>query len=91
MTKQGKSILQRVTAWLCWFGGGLLLLTAIAFTATAIYEWIVPPADMHLPGLLTAAMILYVAPIGGILLVLGGMMWIGVSFANRRKSTDNSS
>ena len=70
MTKQEKLILQRVAAWLCCLGGGLLLLTAIAFAATAIYERMVPPTDMHLPGLLTAVMILYAAPIGGILLAM---------------------
>jgi len=77
MTKQRRPIFQRLTAWICWFGGGLLLLTAVAFAATAIYEWIVPPTDMHLPGLLTAVMMFYIAPVGGILLALAGLMRIG--------------
>jgi hypothetical protein len=90
MTKQRKSILQRGAAWLCWLGGGLLLLTAIAFAATAVYEWIVPPTDLHLPGLLTAAMMFYAAPIGVILLALGGLMRIGTSFAHRKTTNDIS-
>ena len=91
MTKQEKPILQRVTAWLCWLGGGLLLLTAIAFAATAIYEKIVPPTDMHLPGLLTAVMMIYAIPIGVILLALAGLMRIGASIAHRRKTTNDIS
>lgn len=89
MTKQRKSILQRFTAWLCWLGGGLLILTAIAFASTAIYEWIVPPTDMHLPGLLTALMMLYAAPIGGLLLALAGLMRIGTSIAHRRRTAND--
>ena len=91
MASNRKSFLLKAPARLCCLGGGLVLLTVIAFVATAIYEWIVPPTDMHLPGLLTAAMLLYVAPIGGIIFIIGGTMWIGVSFASRKKSTDNNS
>jgi hypothetical protein len=72
-------------------GSTLVLLTLIAFLATALYEAIVPATDMHLPGLLTAVMMLYVAPVGGILLVLGGLTWIGISLVNRssgRQRTD---
>ena len=90
MAKGRKPFLQRTTAWLCCFGGGLIFLTVIAFVATAIYEWIVPPTDMHLPGLLTAAMMFYVAPIGGIMLTLGGLMWVGLSFAHRKRSKENT-
>jgi len=61
-------------------GAALILLTVIAFIATAIYEWMVPPTDMHLPGLVTAVMMLYVAPIGGVALLFGGLMWVGGSF-----------
>lgn len=61
-------------------GGALVLLTLIAFFATAIYETIVPPTDMHLAGLLTAVMLFYVAPFGGVLLVLGGLVWGGSWF-----------
>ena len=68
-----------------------MLLTAIAFAATAVYEWIVPPTDMHLPGLLTAALILYAAPIGSILLVVGGLIKIGVSFAHCKKTSNDVS
>lgn len=72
----------------CIGGGALVLLTISAFFATAIFETIVPPTDMHLPGLLTAAMMLYVAPIGGILIVLGGLMWIAISYGNRRSGRE---
>jgi len=75
---------QKIARATCIGGGALVLLTIIAFFATAIFETIVPPTDMHLPGLLTAAMMLYVAPVGGILLVLGGLVWIGSSFVGRR-------
>ena len=85
MTKQRRPIFQRLTAWLCWFGGGVLLLTAIAFAATAIYEWIVPPTDMHLSGLLTAVIMFYVAPFGGVLLALAGLMRIGGLYRESRK------
>ncbi len=91
MTKQRKSIFQRVTAWLCWLGGGLLLSTAIALAVAAIYEWIVSPSDMHLPGLVSATMIFYAAPIGVILLALGGLMRIGTSFAYRNKTSNDVS
>jgi hypothetical protein len=85
MNKKRKcSTLQKVARVSCIGGGALVLLTVIAFLTTAIYETIVPPTDTHLPGLLTAAMMLYVLPVGGILLVSGGLMWIGSSFVGRR-------
>ena len=76
--------LQKIARVSCIGGGALVLLTIIAFLANAIYETMVLPTDMHLPGLLTAAMVLYVAPVGGILLLLGGLIWIGSSFVDRR-------
>ena len=76
--------LQTIARVSCIGGGALVLLPIIAFLATAIYETMVPPTDMHLPGLLTAAMLLYVAPVGGTLLVLGVLLWIGRSFVDRR-------
>jgi hypothetical protein len=81
----------RAAAWLCWSGGGLILLTLVAFVSAAIYEWIVPPTDMHLPGLLTAVMMFCVAPVGAILLALGGLMRLGLFLAYRRTSTENTS
>ena len=90
-TKRTFNSLQTVARISCLGGGALVLLTIIAFVATAIYGTVVPPTDMHLPGLVTAAMMFYVAPVGGILLVLGGLMRIGVSFVDRssgRQHTD---
>ncbi len=65
-------------------GGGILLtLVFIAFAATAVYETVYPPTDMHLPGLFTAVMMLYVAPVGGLLIVIGCLMWVGKFLATR--------
>ena len=82
-TKRTFYSLQKIGRISCIGGGLLVLLTIIAFVATAIYETIVPPTDMHLPGLLTAAMMRYVAPVGGILLVSGGLTWIGMFLVGR--------
>jgi len=82
--------LRKTARVFCLGGGALVALTLVAFVATAIYETLVPPTDMHLPGLLTAAMMLYVAPIGGVLLVLGGLMWIGIVFAGRRSKRERT-
>jgi hypothetical protein len=91
MTTQENSTLRSVTAWLFWLGGGLLVLTGIAFQATAIYEKIVQPTDMHLPGLLTAAMVYYAIPLATILLASAGLMRIGAVIVRRRKSAENIS
>ena len=91
MTKDRRPFLLQTAVWICCFGGGLVLVTMIAFMVTAIYERIVPPTDMHLLGLWTTVMMFYVAPVGGIMIVLGGLMWIGVALAQRSKSTKNIS
>lgn len=75
----------------CWIGCGLLVLTVMAFSATAIYESIVEPSDMHLPGLLTAVIIFYAVPTGFILLALGGLMRLGAFLRQRRKTVKNTS
>jgi hypothetical protein len=75
----------------CLGGGALILLTLVAFFGCAIYEWIVPPTDMHLPGLLTAVMMFYVAPIGGVALLLGGLMRMLASLLEHRKFGANGS
>ena len=69
-------MLSKLRAVLFWGGIGCLLITMIAFVGTAIYEWIIPPTDMHLPGLITAVLMFYVAPSGVVLLVLRGLLRI---------------
>ena len=79
-TKRTFYSLPKIARISCLSGGALVLLTIIAFlVATAIYTVVPPtPTNMLLPGLLIAAMMFF-APAGGILLVFGGLMWIGVS------------
>ncbi len=92
MNEKRKLLFLRKTARvLCLGGGALVLLTLIAFIATCIYEWFVPPTDMHLPGLLTAIMMFYVAPIGGVALLLGALMRTMASLLKHRDLAKNSS
>ena len=67
-------------------GCTILLVTVAVSVGTALYEWIIPPTDMHLLGLLTAVMIFYVAPLGAILFVIGGLTWLFVFLATRKHS-----
>lgn len=80
-TRQGG--LQRTAKWLCLLGFGLAGLTVIVFTVTMVYEWIVPPTDMHLLGLLSAALLMYTAPPAAVLLVVGGLTWLGLAASKR--------
>ena len=85
MNQQRRLLPVRKAARVSFLGGAaLILLTVIAFIATAIYESMVPPTDMHLPGLVTAVMMLYVVPIGAVALLFGGLMWVGGSLVERR-------
>lgn len=61
----------------------LLLLTAVSYIGTAVYEWFAPPTDMHPAGLFTAVMMLYGAPAGVFLLVCGGLARLIGFFADR--------
>ena len=90
MRKNWIPFLARGAAWLFFFGLGLLLLTLLAFAATAIYEWISPPTDMHLAGLLTAVLMFHVAPVGAVLFASGGLAWIGLTLAQRRNPKKNT-
>ena len=77
--RDGLTRLRGVARRLLWGALACLLLPALAWLGTALYEMLVPPTDMHLPGLLTAVLVLYVAPVGVVLLVLaltaGGWAW----------------
>jgi hypothetical protein len=80
--QDGLARLRGTAHWLLWGALLCLVLPILALLGTALYERLVPPTDMHLPGLLTAMLILYVAPLGLVLLVLGlaaggWAWWIG--------------
>ena len=85
MEKHQKGYLLRISQFLCFTGGGIFFLTVIMSLTTAIYEWMFPPTDMYLLGLLTTAMMFYAAPIGVILLILGCMIRVGHALNNRHK------
>jgi len=76
--------------WTCWLGVALLGVTGLSLLVASVYEWIVPPTDMHLLGLLSAAMLFYLAPVGAALIAIGGTAWIGVAFATRKNYKDRS-
>ncbi len=67
----GLARLRGVARRLLWGAAVCLVLPALAWLGTALYEGLVPPADGHVPGLLAAILVLYVAPVGVVLLVLG--------------------
>ena len=48
-----------------------LVLPALAWLGVVLYETVTPPSDGHLWGILAVALVLYVAPVGAVLLVLG--------------------
>ncbi len=78
-------MVSKVGKFLLLAGSSCVLLTAIAFVATAVYESIVPPTDMHLPGLLTACLMVYLAPVGGIAIIVGGLLSISVLFIRHKE------
>ncbi len=67
----GLDRLRRTVRRLLWGGVVCLILPALVWLGTALYEQLVPPAEGHLPGLLTVVLVLYVAPVGVVLLILG--------------------
>jgi len=75
---------------LCIVGGALVLFALIAVVAATIYDRTVTGDDPTLPGFLAAVMLGRLAPLGGILLVAGGLIWIGASFAGRRSNEDHT-
>ncbi len=75
---------------LCIVGGALVLFALLAVVAATIYDRTVPGDDPTLPGFLAAVMLGRLAPLGGVLLVGGGLIWIGASFAGRRSTEDHT-
>jgi len=67
----GLARLRGVARRLLWGAVVCLLLPGLAWLGTALYEELVPPTEGHLPGLLTVLLVLYLAPVGVVLLVLG--------------------
>ena len=55
-------------------GTACLGIVGLAFVVAAVYEQIKSPTDMHLPGLVSAMLLLYLAPIGGLLIILAGLL-----------------
>ena len=67
----GRDQLRRVARRMLWGALVCLGLPILALLGTVLYETLVSPTDAHLWGLLAAALLLYVAPVGAVLLVLG--------------------
>ena len=76
---------QQMTSRFYKIGKALIILVISSFIITAIYEWLIPPTDMHLLGLLTTILLFYVAPIAFILLLLAGLGKIYLSIINRNE------
>lgn len=68
---QGLDRLRGVARRLLWGALICLVLPALAWLGVALYETVVPPTDGHVWGILAVALVLYVAPVGVVLLVLG--------------------
>ena len=54
-------------------------VTVGGFMATMIYDFFVPPTDMHFAGVLTAAMIVYLLPFGLLSIILGTIVHVATS------------
>lgn len=68
---EGLERLRRVARRLLWGALLCLVLPALAWLGTALYESLAAPAGGHLAGILSVALVLYIAPAGLVLLVLG--------------------
>ncbi len=66
----GLERLRRVARGLLWTALACLTAPAIALLGANLYEHLEQPTDMHLPGLLSAALVFYLAPVGVVLLLL---------------------
>jgi len=75
---------------LCIVGGALVLFALIALVAANTYDRFVPGDDPTLPGILAAVLLGRLAPLGGVLLAAGGLIWIRASFAGRRANDDHT-
>ena len=93
MEKDGSSLIKvsKVGNVMLLVGAACLCVVVLAFVATAVYELIKPPTDMHLPGLISAMLMFYLAPVGGILLILGGVLRFGALIILRRNAKKNGS
>ena len=88
--------LRGVARRLVWGAVVCIALPILAWLAAALYENSVAPTDGYLPGLLTAALVLYLAPVGLVLLVLGSLAsvlawWLGRDRASLDASTQGAS
>ncbi len=84
---KNNSLILKIGWLFCIVGLLCILLSTIIFIVNCIYEVIFPPRDMYFFGLVTTIMIFYVAPVGGIVLLVGGAMGI---VDNRFARKDNS-
>ncbi|WDE96340.1 hypothetical protein PQO03_11530 [Lentisphaera profundi] len=91
MKMKKNEFIQRITSWFYYIGFALMILVITTFLITVIYEWLVPPTDMHILGLLTAILLLYVAPIASILLLFAAFGKIHLSFIKRNKENNDNS
>lgn len=82
--KQKRILCRKMARIACFTGCALVMITQLTFLATVLYGKIIPPTDMHLPGLLTAVMMLYLAPLGSVLFVVGGLLWMSIYFLDRQ-------
>jgi hypothetical protein len=55
-------------------GVACIAVTAVSFGGTLVYEALNPPTDMHLPGIISASLIVYVLPVGLMLALAGGVL-----------------
>lgn len=93
MNKEKKwlMVLSKLSLLFLVVAGGCSLLIVIAFATTAVYEWVKPPADMHLLGLITATLMYYGAPVTVFALVIGGLLRMTVHFGRRRELEKSNS
>ena len=68
---EGLEKLRGTARRLLWGALICLLLPAITWLGVALFESLAPGAGGNAPGLVSALLVLYVAPVGVVLLVLG--------------------
>ena len=85
---KNSTLITKIGWFSCLFGLSCILLTTVIFIANYLYEIISPPTDMYLFGLITTIMMFYIAPIGGMVLSLGGAIYI-VGWILKRKGGEH--